>query len=214
MYARFLFAWPEEPPYRPLSDDIEETDHELTSALDKLSRLFPVNKRIPMTKQARKRFEQLRKEVYDTSNKGALYGREREWWAKVPNHAMRIASTLAFLRWAIVSVRNTREKEPQEIKCQYVNVAARLVVEYFWPHARAALSQSSERHVNERRILRWIKGNKREEVSVEDIRREALTRRLDADETRHVLSILVRKGWLRMVDRKGLSLWFRGYQIW
>ena len=56
----------------------------------------------------------------------------REWWAKVPNHAMRIASTLAFLRWArwaIVSVRNPREKEPQEIKCQYVNVAAPLVVD-------------------------------------------------------------------------------------
>lgn len=193
MYTRFLFAWPEEPPYQPLTDDLEETDRELTKALDKLSRLDVVNKRIPLSEQARKRFTRLHKEVHD--NRGALYGRELEWWSKVPNHVLRIASTLAFLRWAIVG-----GKEPQDIKYQYVNVAARLVVEYFWPHARAALNQTAERHANERRILRWIRANKLEDVGSEDIRRHAMAQRLDAEQTRGVLSTLVRKGWLRMVN--------------
>ena len=67
--------------------------------------------------------------------------------------------------------------------------AVRLVLKYFWPHARAALRQIglTERHADARRILRWLAANRRTEVSREDIRRQALGRSRDADQTQILL---------------------------
>ena len=69
----------------------------------------------------------------------------------------------------------------------------------FWPHARAALRQIglSDRHRNARRVLKWIKANRTAEVSVKDIRRDALAQALDAEETEKVLDRLTSAGWLR-----------------
>ena len=44
--------------------------------------------------------------------------------------------------------------------------------------------------------------NRPEEVSLLDIRREALGRRLDAEQTRILLDSLVRAGWLKLVTTK------------
>src|SRR5262249_54332037 len=80
----------------------------------------------------------------------------------------------------------------------------RLWREYFWPHSRAALRQIglTERHTNARRVLYWIQTNRKPEVSLLDIRREALGRRLDAEQTRSLLDGLVRAGWLKLVTTK------------
>jgi hypothetical protein len=77
--------------------------------------------------------------------------------------------------------------------------AITLVRDYFWPHARACLRQIglSERHTNARRVLRWLKANRKTEVSREDVRRDALAQRLDADETTELLTRLCHSGWLR-----------------
>ena len=70
---------------------------------------------------------------------------------------------------------------------------------YFLPHSRAALRLIglSDRHVEARKALRWIKAHGKREVSREDIRRDALTRRLDADQTQALIDSLVEAGWLR-----------------
>src|SRR5262249_62242498 len=74
--------------------------------------------------------------------------------------------------------------EPAEIGADYMRASIRLVQVYFWPHARAALRQIglSERHVNARQALRWIKARRRPEqdISIEDIRRDALGQKLHA----------------------------------
>ncbi len=61
--------------------------------------------------------------------------------------------------------------EPQHIDAQFLDAAVRMVRDYFWPHARAALRQIglSERHANARKALRRIKGNDQSEMSVKDI---------------------------------------------
>ena len=66
--------------------------------------------------------------------------------------------------------------EQQVIGAQYVEEAVRLWQDYFWPHSRAALRQIglTEKHTNTRRALRWIQKNQKTEVSLLDIRREAL----------------------------------------
>jgi hypothetical protein len=49
------------------------------------------------------------------------------------------------------------------------------------------------------RKLRWIRGNQK---TLPEIRREALGRRLDAEQPRGLLDGFVRAGWLRLVTTK------------
>jgi hypothetical protein len=77
--------------------------------------------------------------------------------------------------------------------------AVRLIQEYFWPHARAALRQIglTDRHRHIRRILRWVRANDRHEISLKDIRRDALGGSLDAEQTRDLFDRMVVAGWLQ-----------------
>ena len=153
---------------------------------------------IPLSDEAREEvFEEFRRFVY--TGKYSLDGREREWWAKTPAHVVRLAGTLAYLDWAMRG-----GDEPKEIEAKFMKGAVRLVRDYFWPHSRAALRQIglSERHANARRVLRWIKAdNRRNEVSREDLRRDALGQSLDADQTQSLIDGLVKTGWLREITK-------------
>ena len=131
--------------------------------------------------------------------KANLDGREREWAAKGATHVLRLSGTLAYLDWAMLG-----GAEPQSIAEQYVEAAVQLWRDYFSPHSRAALRQIglTEKHTNARRALCWIRTNRKAEVSLLDIRREALGRRLGAEQTRSLLDGLVRAGWLKLVTTK------------
>ena len=73
------------------------------------------------------------------------------------------------------------------------------MTDYFWPHARAALRQIglTERHAKARRVLRWLRAERKEQVSIEDVRRDALQQSLNAEDTGRLVEALVRAGWLR-----------------
>jgi hypothetical protein len=201
MYARTLFAWPEDPPYRPLTDEVAEVEPEIVNALSRIIDLAPVGevdfapRNICLSPEAAETFERFR-ELHHL-RKDALMGRDREWWAKAPAHVLRLAGTLCYLSWAMVG-----GPEPERIDVEYVQAAVRLVREYFWPHARAALRQIgfTERHADSRRVLRWIKAYGKHELSREEIRREALGQSLDADQTQALLDGLVKAGWLRKIS--------------
>jgi len=107
-----------------------------------------------------------------------------------------LAGTLAYLDWAF-----SHGEEPNLVEDCFLRNAARLVRDYFWPHSRAALRQIglTERHADERRLLRWLAANKRTEISLTEARRDALAQRLDAEQTQHLLAGLVRARWLRQV---------------
>jgi hypothetical protein len=205
MYARVLFAWPAEPPYRPLTDAVAEVEPEILGALHRLIDLEGGQDRdggfatraIALSADAIERFEQFRK--YMHAGKEALGGREREWWAKTQANVLRLAGTLAYLDWAMIA-----GPEPQHIEAQFLDAAVQIVRDYFWPHARASLRQIglSERHANARKVLRWIKGNDQSEISVKDIRRNALSHSLDADQAEDLLNGLAKAGWLRKETEK------------
>jgi hypothetical protein len=145
-----------------------------------------------LTANARCEFEEFRRQAH--SEMAGLYGREREWWAKAQAHVLRLAGTLAILEWAIVG-----GEEPTQVDVGAMQSAIRLVRDYFWPHSRAALRQIglSERHVEAKRVLLWIKAHSRLEVSVQDVRRNALNQRLDAERSEALLDGLESAGWLR-----------------
>jgi hypothetical protein len=89
--------------------------------------------------------------------------------------------------------------KPMAVNKTTMAAAIRLVRDYFWPHARACLRLIglTERHTNARRALLWIRAKGKTEVSREEIRRDALSQRLDAEETADLLAALCKSGWLR-----------------
>ena len=120
---------------------------------------------------------------------------------------LRLAGTLAYIDWAglqgasssIGIERIAAQLEPNEIAERFMVGAIRLIRDYFWPHARAALRQIglTDRHKHVRKILRWIKTHGREQVSLMDVRREALGGSLDAEQTEDLLDRMEMAGWLR-----------------
>lgn len=200
MYGRMLFAWPEEAEFRELNDDVAEVEPAIVNALSHIVRLGDPDadaafapRSIPISGVARDIFEDVRKLVAE--DKGQLDGRERDWWCKVPAHVLRLAGTLQILDWALDG-----GDEPAEIDARHMTAAVRLVLDYFWPHSRAALRQIDRKapYSNIRRVVRWIKTRDAKTVSREDIRHLALLRALNADETHALLMELTRAGWLRL----------------
>jgi hypothetical protein len=214
MYARVLFAWPVDPPYRPLTNEVAEVEPEIVNALSRIIDLPSgqeedfTPRKIALSPEAVEALERFRQ--FQHQSKDALDGREREWWAKSPAHVLRMAGTLCYLGWAMVG-----GPEPEWIDVEHVQAAIRLVRDYFWPHARASLRQIglSERHANARRVLRWIKANGRDEVSREEVRREALGQSLDADQTQHLIDGLVKAGWMREIATKTSGRTRRRWQV-
>ena len=200
MYARVLFAWPPEPEYRRLTNDVTEIEPEIINAIMRIVGLEGAHgadgefapRSVPLSTAATETFEQLRQFVH--AGKHSLDGREREWWSKTPAHVLRLAGTLAYLNWAMLG-----GEEPNEVEDCFIKNTVRLVRDYFWPHSRAALRQIglSERHANARRVLRWIAAQNLAEVSIKDIRRDALAQSFDAEQTHDLLESLTKAGWLR-----------------
>jgi hypothetical protein len=198
MYARICFSWPDEPGYKPLTNDVAEIEPEIINALNRIIDL-PAEidgtfkpSYLSLSADARCEFEEFRQQI--DSEKSGLFGREREWFAKAQAHVVRLAGTLAILDWAIIG-----GVEPKQIELDVMQSAVRLVRDYFWPHSRAAIRQIglSERNVNARRVLLWVKAHQKSEVSIEDVRRIALNQRLDAGQTQALLDGLELAGWLR-----------------
>ena len=200
MYARLLFAWPPEPGYRPLTNEVADIEPEIVNALTRIVGLDGgqgkhgefAPRSISLSAEGTETFQHFLQFMH--AGKHSLDGREREWWSKMPAHVLRLAGTLAYLNWAMAG-----GEQPSLIEGCFVKNAVRLVRDYFWPHSRAALRQIglSERHANARRVLRWIAPQKLSQVSIMDIRRDALAQSLDAEQTLQLLEGLVRAGWLR-----------------
>jgi hypothetical protein len=94
----------------------------------------------------------------------------------------------------------TAALEPKTIAKEFMADAIRLWREFFWPHARAAMGQIglTDRHKNARRVLKWLQAHPDfTEISVKDIRRDALAQSLDAKDTEALLNSLVAFGWLK-----------------
>lgn len=199
MYARFCFAWPPEPAYRPLSNESCEVEPDLVNALTRLSRLAESEedvfapRPISLDAGAVAAFEQFRQFLH--AGKDVLDGREREWWAKGATQVLRLAGTLTFLNWAW----SLGQSEPQTITAVSVNAAVILWRDYFHPHSKAALRQIglTDQQADARRVLKWIRLKGLTEISREDIRREALRQKLNAEQTEAVLNSLTRLNWLQ-----------------
>jgi hypothetical protein len=211
MYGRFLYGWASTPNYRPLTNEVAEIEPELQSALKALIRLPAEDadnvfapQVIQLSQEAVEKFEDYRR--YVDKMKRGLDGVERQWLVKSESQVLRLAGALTYFTWAFMLGASggnglamiTADLEPREVGEEFMSAAIRLAKEYFWPHARAALRQIglTDRHRNARRVLRWIAAHGKQEVSREDIRRDALSQSLDAEQTQGLIDAIVRWGWL------------------
>ena len=201
-YARLCFAWPPEADYRPLTNDVDVVEPDLVNALSRLIRLSEtgeddvfVPRSLPLSPEAADAFEAFRKSLHD--GKQDLEGRERECWAKGATHVLRLAGTIALLEWAW----SGEQAELVEIGAPSLNAAIELWSKYLWPHSRACLRQiaQSRGKAAAARILRWCKRHARDEIGIEDARRDALAQSLDAKQTEEVLDALTKRGWLKKI---------------
>jgi Protein of unknown function (DUF3987) len=205
LYGRVLFAWPSEPSYRELAHDIAEIEPEIVNALDRITELATgedqdgefAPKSIPLSPDALAAFEEFRQLAH---NKKQAFAKENGWPRPKLMHCGWLVHWNSFI--GLLSAAKNRN-----ISTQSINAAIRLVHEYFWPHSRAALRQIglSERHVNARRVLRWLAASPRYEFSREDIRVGCLGRALDADQTQSLIDALAKSGWCKEITsiRKG-----------
>src|SRR5262249_32841454 len=203
--------WPKVPPYQPLTDEASEVEPEIQNLLTALIRVPAesddgtfLSRDIRLSGEALELFEGLRREIDRV--KPSLDGRERQWFVKGETQVLRLAGTLALMAWAAAlgtapeggyeSI--TADLEPSTIEAQHMAAAIKVWREYFWPHARAALRQIglSERHANARRVLKWIKANKRSVISIKDVRRDALAQCLDKEQTLALINGLEKRFWL------------------
>ena len=199
-YARVLFAWPDEPGWLGLNNDATEIDIDIQNIISRTLTLAEftqegrlVSHSIGLDPEAAGEFAQFAQFAHQ--EKSAFEGREREWFAKVTAHVLRLANTLTYVEWALT----TDAANPVIVNKTTMEASIKLVRDYFWPHARACLRLIglTERHTNARRVLLWIRAKGKTEVSREEIRRDALSQRRDANETTALLTALSKSGWLR-----------------
>jgi hypothetical protein len=139
MYARVLFAWPPEPGYRPLTNEIAEIEPEIVNTLARIASLDGglakndefAPRSVSLSPEATETFQQFLQFMH--ARKHSWDGREREWWSKTPAHVLRLAGTLAYVNWAM-----SGGEQPNLIDDCCAKNAVRLVRDYFWPHSRAA----------------------------------------------------------------------------
>jgi hypothetical protein len=200
MYARILFAWPPEAEWTGLTDDATEIEPDILNIISRVNGLaqFADDKLlhlvVSLSSESRERFVRFARLAHQA--KEAFEGREREWFAKATAHVLRLAGTITFLEWALEYDSLT---PPGEVRGEHMQSAITLVEKYFWPHARACLRQIglTDRHADARKVLRWIRAQRKTEVSLMDTRRHALNERLDEEDTEILLSHLERTGWVR-----------------
>ena len=199
-YARVLFAWPDEPGWLGLNNNATEIDTDLYNIISRILTLAEFTEEggliprfISLDAEAAVGFAQFAQFAHWEKN--AFEGREREWFDKGTAHVLRLANTLTHIEWALT----TDVIKPVAVDKTTMQAAIRLVGEYFWPHARACLRLIglTERHTDARRVLLWIRAKGKTEVSREEIRRDALSQRLDANQTTALLTALSKSGWLR-----------------
>lgn len=203
IYARFLYSWPCEPPFELPAANVDEIDPEIINAFGRILRLPVIEdgvfvpRNMPLSRDASVEFGQFLHFLH--GRKAELDGREREYWCKGSAHVLRIAGTLCLLEWAW-----NGGAEPQAIDARHVESAVTLWRDYYWPHGCAALRQMglTDKHAEARAVLRWVRANDRRDVSLKDVRREALKQRFDAEDTQAIVAGLVRAGWLREITEK------------
>jgi hypothetical protein len=199
MAARFLYGWPAIPDYLPLLDRRTPRDDDALVMLQKIARVAGTPD-APLAMnfdgEALMLFDRFGAELH--AHARAADGLEAGWLGKGAGTVARLAAVLALLHWSEqdgdLAPLGTIGREP-------AMHAIALWSGYFRKHAAAVFNQAgrTDRDREARRVLRWIQTNAVEEVSRENVRRNALCHAVDADGADRVITRLEQGGVLRVL---------------
>ena len=197
--SRFLFAWPEPPPFQPLAAVPQTISDDALQALARLRDMSDAPREVPLATDALASFDEFRREHH--AEAANLDGREAAWWSKGTSVVLRLAGVLGFLDWA---TRPAATVEPAHVSAWFIQCAADLWWGYLWPHARAVdrCNGGGDRRRDARRMLHWLRREQLLAVSPEILRRKALGGSRNAADTERTALSLVAAGWLRQVKTK------------
>src|SRR5204863_1648170 len=108
-------------------------------------------------------------------------GVEAAWIGKGAGNVVRLAGLLTLMHWAEIPDR----EQPFDVSPQRLEDARRLWTGYFHPHAKSVFERagSGGRDRTARRAARWLRRAGLNQVSREDIRRDALRQAISAQDT-------------------------------
>jgi hypothetical protein len=201
MAARFLFAWPDPAPYRPLGERSIARDDDALARLQVIANLAGTAEQplyLPFDSLALELFDRFLAHLHGRTEN--VEGLEGGWLGKGRGTVARLAAILTLLRWS----EGPLQGAPQAIEVDTLGAAADLWSGYFTPHARAVFNRAgrTDRDRHARRALRWLRQMKVSEISREDLRRDAFYQSLDAQETDRVVSRLVEANVLRLAPQR------------
>jgi hypothetical protein len=216
LVARFLFAWPGRVAGHPPGEDKPSREDEAVTMLHRIAGVVGSPERplaLAFDEPARKSLDVGLAQMAEASQ--GAEGLEMAWLGKGKGTVVRLAAVLALLEWS----RNPNPPRPPDtVSSDQVVSATRLWQGYFLPHARAVLDRGapSDLERQARRVARWLKagGEKRANVTRQEVRIQALGKTVTADRTDGVLGRLWAMGYVRPAARTSLPQGGRPSQRW
>jgi hypothetical protein len=202
--ARFLYAWPALPPFRPLADRKPARDDEalaLLRAIRAIAGTMVEPLCLGLDEGALATLDAFLAGLH-AELRGAE-GLEAAWLGKGPGLVPRLAGVLHLLDWSA-----NQASDPSiavgDIDQGAIERAIALWRGYFRLHAKVFFDRVApcDLDARARRVVRWLQASGRSEVSREDVRRTALGQTVNASEADHVLARLVKGGVLRPIARE------------
>lgn len=184
--ARYLYAWPHQPPFRSVVGSPSPDDGEALSRLRRIARKVGTV-RDPLVL------------LVDERGLGALdtfmanlhaalreaEGLEEAWMGKGRGTVVRLAGVLELLDWSATGSASP----PGHIGRERIEAAAVLWEGYFRPHATSLFMRTmpTTTEVQARRVARWLRSKGMTCVTREQVRREGLSRTVKASDADQVL---------------------------
>lgn len=187
--ARFLYTWPDPPPYCALADRRPPNDDLALDLLRKIHRgaRTPINPLVlPLDAEAAKAFDAFLARLH--RDLGQAEGMEADWMGKGSGTVARLAGLLQLLAWS----GSDTGAVPTHVGAPAVQAAVELWHDYFRLHAAFVFERGGPDDLlrQARRVVHWLKVNRRGELSREDVRCQALHRAVNAGRAESVLARL------------------------
>jgi uncharacterized protein DUF3987 len=207
--ARFLYVWPGPAPYRSLRSVKPVREDEAVNALQRIARAVGTPEKplvLALEDQAVTVFDGCLESLHGETLRaeGLLAG----WLGKGRGTVARLAAVLALLDWT--ANRPGNAPPPGVITAQHLHAAWDLWERYYRPHAQAVFDRAGpadrarqgqhQARQHARRVIGWIRARGAAEISREEVRREALSQRVNAAGADEVILALEQAGVLREVE--------------
>jgi hypothetical protein len=202
--ARFLYAWPALPPFRPLAERTPARDDEalaLLRAIRGMAGTMAEPLCLALDAGALATLDSFLGRLH--AERCGAEGLLAAWLGKGPGLVPRLAGVLHLLNWSAAQA-----SDPSialgDIDQGAIERAIALWRGYFRPHAKAFFGRvaPADLDARARRVVHWLKASGRSEVSREDVRRTALGQTVNASEADQVLSRLTKASVLRPLARE------------